>query len=113
MSMIALSKINIYNKNNNYPNNSIYIGRGSILGNPFSHIPNKGKFPVDTREEAIVAYQDWLEEKLEDKTNPIYQEIQRLKLILKETGELNLLCYCVPLPCHGNIIAKIIKEYND
>lgn len=104
-------KINVYNKNTFYPESSIYIGRGSILGNPFSHIPNKGKFPVDSREDAITAYHDWLKEKLENKTFPYFEEFNRLSFLLKETGELNLVCYCTPLPCHGNVIAELLKEF--
>lgn len=110
MSKIVLPKITIYNKSLNYPNNSIYIGRGSPLGNPFSHIPNKGKFPVDTREEAIIAYRDWIKEKLENKISLYYKEYQRLKDILKRDGELNLLCYCVPLPCHGTVLVELLND---
>lgn len=102
--------IKIYNANNEFPTNGILIDRSSILGNPFSHIPNKGKFPVDTREDAIRAYEDWIKEKLENKIDPYYTEFNRLISIFRDTGELHLICWCKPLPCHGDVLKKLINE---
>jgi len=76
----------------------VYIGRGSIFGNPFTHLkhPTKADFIVNTRTEAISKYREYL------LNNPnLMQEIQSLK------GK-RLFCYCKPLACHGDIIAEIL-----
>lgn len=39
----------------------VYIGRGSKFGNPYSHLPNSAApFPVETREDAIRLYEEWI-----------------------------------------------------
>lgn len=37
---------------------AVYIGRGSIWGNPYTHIPSgtKAEHVVSSRDEAIIAY---------------------------------------------------------
>jgi hypothetical protein len=76
----------------------VYIGRGSRFGNPYSHIPGKGKFPVDSREDAIKLYEEYIRERPE-----LMAEAKKLK------GKV-LACYCKPLKCHGDILLKIANE---
>ena len=79
---------------------TIYIGRPSIYGNPFSHKAGTlAKFRVNTREEAISNFEQYA------RTND-----SLLKAIreLKETDVLG--CFCKPLSCHGDVIVKIWKE---
>ena len=56
--------INILNKKHDLANyfNLQYIGRGSILGNRWSHIPEgtKAEFVVATRDEAIDSFEKWI-----------------------------------------------------
>lgn len=88
----------------------IYIGRPSPLGNPFSHMSNtKAEFKVSSRDEAVYMYEVWLRSKLNvDKT--ITSEMVKLFNIYKSSGELNLVCWCYPNRCHGDIIKKLILE---
>ena len=73
----------------------VYIGRPSIWGNPFSHLPNTlAKFRTRTREEAIARYDEWLD------TQP-----QLLELIPTLAGKI-LGCWCVPLACHGYVLLR-------
>ena len=30
--------------------------------------------------------------------------------LLHKFGKLNLLCHCVPLPCHGEVVAEVTKR---
>lgn len=81
--------------------NSYYIGRGSKWGNPFTHIKDKktkALYIVDTREEAIEKYRDWL--------------LNNTILIhsLRELVGKDLVCYCAPLPCHGDILKELVEE---
>lgn len=70
----------------------IYIGRPSKWGNPFV-IGKDG-----TREEVITKYE-------------IY--IRNNKKLLNDLYELKdkvLGCFCDPLPCHGHVLIKLLKE---
>ena len=80
----------------------IYIGRGSPLGNPkpISHLT--------TREEALVYYEDHLARKLKEKDKPIRDELNRIHKAAK-AGDVNLVCYCKPRDCHGDIIKRLIE----
>jgi hypothetical protein len=75
----------------------VYIGRPSPWGNPFSHKAGTlAQFKVATREEAIARYEAWLLEQPE--------LIERAKQELR--GKI-LACWCSPLPCHGDVLARI------
>lgn len=66
----------------------VYIGRGSMWGNPFT----VGAYG---RKGAIQKYKQWLE------TQP-----QLIKKISQLKGKI-LGCYCKPLSCHGDVLADI------
>lgn len=67
----------------------IYIGRGSVWGNPFI-IGRDG-----TREEVIEKYRKWIE------TQPVL--LSKIHLLKgKRLG-----CFCKPLKCHGDILARL------
>lgn len=78
----------------------VYIGRPSEWGNPFSH--QKGTLAahrVATREEAISKYEKWI--------------LSRPDLVARIQKELRgkvLGCWCAPLACHGDVLAKIANE---
>lgn len=82
------------------PKNSVYIGRGSKYGNPF-RIGVHG-----SREEVIQQYKFYLLDRLEDGTITIEELIALY--------EHDLVCYCYPLPCHGDVIhyfGKLLRQY--
>lgn len=92
---------------------TIYIGRGSPYGNPFTHLPlNKTKALVQvwTREDSIVAYEEWL------RGNPKWAHVdpaQRtiiLKLLPTLPEDAVLACYCKPKSCHGDVLVKLYYE---
>lgn len=76
-----------------------YVGRPSVLGNPFT-------MPPHSREEAIFMYESWLRQSTNVR---VCQEIDRLTDFARK-GDLVLVCWCNPLGCHGDIIKKIIEE---
>jgi hypothetical protein len=76
---------------------TVYIGRGSIFGNPFK-IGKDG-----TRKEVIEKY---------EKEVRLHPHILRAIELLSPTAVLG--CYCKPKACHGDIIIKLWKEiHND
>ena len=104
--------ITVVNKYKHTPtNNDIYIGRGSALGNPFTSIQTgntKAKFVCNTREESIENFREYIIQELESNQqiknafNDIY--------IMARNGDVNLVCFCKPKSCHGDIIKQIIEE---
>jgi len=73
---------------------SVYIGRPSPWGNPFT-------LKEYTREEAIQKYEEWI------RTQP-----QLMALIPELEGQI-LGCWCHPLPCHGDVLVKLFLEQKE
>lgn len=73
------------------PKDSVYIGRPSKWGNPFV-IGRDG-----TREEVIAKYERWLSE-----TGKIAD--------LEELRGRDLVCWCSPLPCHGDVLLRLANR---
>lgn len=92
--MMIQFMVKVYNKNHkNYPEDCVYIGRGSDYGNPFI-IGKDG-----TRKEVIEKY-----------INIIESDENLKKLIKTRLKGKNLLCYCKPKACHGDYLLKISNE---
>lgn len=70
----------------------VYIGRPGPWGNPF-RIGRDGD-----RADVIRKFEEWL------KTQP-----QRMVQLKKLKGK-RLGCYCAPLPCHGDVLARLANE---
>lgn len=104
--------IQVLNKNTSNLQ-GIYIGRGSPLGNPFffkssNHID--AKYKVSNREEALINYEQYLTSSILNGDSLICNELNNL-IIKKLKGEdINLICYCSPLPCHGDIIKSYVEN---
>lgn len=77
----------------------VYIGRPSKWGNPFSHQAGTlAKYRVLSRQQAIEAYETWIQ------TQP------DLMRALPELKGKVLGCWCAPLPCHGDVLARLAEE---
>lgn len=72
---------------------AVYIGRPSKWGNPFTIDMIGG------REAAVKSYEMWL---LMD--NPLYEQAKR------ELKGKDLMCWCAPLACHGDVLLRIANE---
>ena len=79
----------IYNKSRTHPVDAVYIGRGSKWGNTFKIGPD------GNRTQVIAKYETYL---LSNK---------ELMLSLHELEGCDLLCYCSPSPCHGDILLRL------
>lgn len=75
------------------PKGSVYVGRPTIWGNPYS-IGKDG-----TREEVIAKHKASL------LLDPV-----KLGLIKEKLAGKNLVCFCAPLPCHADILLEIANE---
>lgn len=105
----------VYNKNvEDYSmcQNNYYIGRGSVLGNPYTHKPLQGTMAIyhtRNREEAIERYSGYFD--------LMYERDAKFKYVIDEIYEkykrgedVYLACYCKPEPCHGDIIAQKLQK---
>lgn len=74
----------------------VYIGRGSLFGNPFRVV-------IDgTREEVIALYRTWFMQRL---AQPKFEQaVERLRG--KRLG-----CFCKPLACHGDVIVEYLETF--
>ena len=80
----------------------VYIGRGTLFGNPFpiEHEPDGNK-----RKVVIEKFRVYFHEEIV--SNP-----EKLKVLLSLKG-LRLGCHCKPLPCHGDVIADFLNSYEE
>jgi hypothetical protein len=70
----------------------VYIGRPSFWGNPFE-IGVHGN-----RQEVIDAYERYVRSSCEHIAS------------LHELVGKDLVCWCSPLPCHGDVLVKLVAE---
>lgn len=88
--------------NRRYEAFDVYIGRGSIWGNVYSHLSSNFSItPVKTRDEAVDKYAVWIQ------TQP------QLLARLHELKDKRLGCYCAPLRCHGEVLAELADALPD
>jgi len=78
--------------NKKYQEYDVYIGRGSKWGNPFRIGPD------GSREMVIKKYEEWIRTQ------------EHLLKDLTELKDQRLGCYCYPLWCHGDILARMAEE---
>ena len=108
---MSLPEIKIINHHQLCFDDNEYIGRGSPLGNPFSHKENtRAAVVVESREKAIEMYAKYLLEQIQEGNQSVIDEMDRLAHIAMSKGKLVLRCYCAPKPCHGDVIRKVLLE---
>jgi len=79
----------------------IFVGRPSVLGNPF-RIGKDG-----SRAEVIEKYRRWLWDEIK-KRGQVYKELVGLVEFEQQVEEIQLACFCHPLPCHGDVLVKAL-----
>ncbi|HEX7467135.1 MAG TPA: DUF4326 domain-containing protein [Methanobacterium sp.] len=101
--MIKIKKQSKYNGPGEYIGryNYYYKLKASPLENPFT-----GPVNHKSNLRLVEKFRKLLESLPED--SPQWKEIRRLQKIYEEKGELILICWCDPLPCHGEIIKSAI-----
>lgn len=98
-------------QNTNIPN-AVYIGRGSGLGNPYTHKSGtKAQYQCDTRKQAIDNYQNYLFQQLRNNDKTISTKLQQILEIERNFGWVELICFCKPKLCHGDIIKRFLELY--
>lgn len=84
---------NILNKHKDgMPADAVYVGRGSIWGNPF-----------------VIGQHGNRDEVCDKHRLHLWQQIKQGDITLAELAALHgkdLVCFCAPMRCHGNTIQK-------
>ncbi len=75
------------------PASAVYIGRPGPYGNPFA-IGKDGD-----RAKVIELYTEWI------RTQP-----DLLERVRRELRGKDLVCFCAPCPCHGDVLLKLANE---
>lgn len=82
------------------PPAAAYIGRPSEWGNDFTHLSGRtlARFKVNSVEEAVAAYRGWIVQQPE------------LMAALHELRGKDLVCWCKPGPCHGDVLLELAND---
>jgi hypothetical protein len=81
-----------------------YVGRPSPLGNPF-----KLEHELDW-DAVITRYEVWLRERISARDQRVCHELNRLYVMARDTGLLELVCWCAPKRCHADVICTVLLE---
>lgn len=106
--------IHVYNRKveTHRGDNNFYIGRGSALGNPYTHITDKKTkaiYQAKDRDDAIEKYSHYYD--LMYGSNLAFTKaIDEIYEKYKSGEDVYLECYCHPLRCHGDIIKEKLEK---
>ena len=84
--------------------NRVYVGRPSILGNPFE-IGKDG-----SRADVIAKYRTHLWNQIKN-SEPVRNELSKL-LNMAKSGGVQLVCWCSPQDCHADVIKSCLNWMN-
>ena len=95
----------------NIPQDAVYVGRGrgSVFGNPFTHINDRktaARYVVDSRKQAVESYASWIVDQ-----DSLMREVHNL-------SNKDLVCWCHewngvgpnPMYCHADILLDIARR---
>jgi hypothetical protein len=100
---VNLIAILVLNKRNSGTRGE-YVGRPSPLGNPF-------KLERESDRDTVIAqYEVWLRERIAARDQRVCNELNRLYVIARDTGLLELVCWCAPKHCHADVIRTVLLE---
>ena len=94
--------LNYYALGKTIPDDAVYIGRGNATrGLPHSPFANPFKMNTEADRIGVVQnYRDWL-----------WQQLQAGKILEADLLALqgkNLVCYCAPKACHGDVLKDAV-----
>lgn len=109
-----MGELIVVSKKNIRPDyHTVYIGRGSALGNPFSCKKSAHNvIECDTAEESIEKYKEYLAYEIKHKNKEICDCLNTIYTAVKLGTKVQLLCFCKNENgeglCHGDTIKEII-----
>lgn len=118
----------LYNlRNNDAPRDAVLIARPSRFGNPFTWLTNYTAkltlIKVESREDSIECYEQLLDcytkKEVEKLIGPQADPIMPERLLIQadfirdhlhNLKGKDLVCWCAPLPCHGDVLLRLANE---
>ncbi len=94
-------EIHIRNKHT-YKGKGVYVGRPSILSNPFRITKTQSR-PI-----AVDRYAIWLKDVIKNKDPKVLYELEYLSSPFMRNEDLTLICWCSPKLCHAEIIKQVL-----
>ena len=79
----------------------VYVGRPSVLGNPYV-IGHDG-----SRHDVVDQYRAWLREQYRH-DGAVRRALRQLAMRYLTDGALTLICWCAPQPCHAEVIRDAV-----
>jgi hypothetical protein len=79
----------------------VYVGRPSVLGNPYV-IGHDGSRP-----DVVDKYRAWLREQYRH-DGAVRRALRQLAMRYLTDGALTLICWCAPQPCHAEVIRDAV-----
>lgn len=90
-----------------------YIGRGSVLGNPYdfknSNHPQV-KYQVKNRIEAIKGFEKYLSDQIKNGEPEFCDAINNIFMLHNCGKDVQLECFCAPCSCHGDVIKEFVER---
>lgn len=83
---------------------SVYVGRGSPLGNPFV-MHNESM-----RKEVCEKYETFFNKEKKAEGSPVRTELMVLLKRMLDGEKLNLQCFCKPRRCHADTLAASLNR---
>jgi len=99
-----LREYGIFINNRKVDSYGIFVGRPTVLGNPFK-IEKDG-----SREEVIEKYRTWFSMSLK-RNEKVRNEFLRICGLWILKGKIALSCFCFPEACHAQVIASAMVWY--
>lgn len=94
--------INLGNQDPSWCDEVVSVARPSVLGNPFPI----GQGPNSTRDAVIARYRLHLWDRFKQEDPAVMAELQRLGEMDAQGKNVALVCWCAPLACHADVIAR-------
>lgn len=88
------------------PENTVYVGRPSVFGNPFS-------LEHFTPEFALAEFRAWISCKTVNRWPHLTEDRERLLAELPKLRDKDVACWC-PLdkPCHADVLLAMVANVN-
>lgn len=106
--------IKVFNitKEEHFGDNAFYCGRGSVLGNPYTHIKDKetkARYIVKNRDEAIDRYSEYFDV-MYGSHREFTKAVDEIYDLYKTGKDVYLGCYCKPQRCHCDVIVDKLRK---
>ena len=94
-----------------YDGHTFYVGRGTLLGNKYSHHKIDGCIKCKDRDEAVSLYREWLRGQILSNNSKVITALKKIRELSK-SHKINLECSCSPRRCHADVIKEAAETWD-